>query len=114
MPPKGYKSINVSERGFSQLEFICDRLGKSKSQFMSELLEQVFDIFSDLKPKTTNIYYLATGNNLIINAVGQSYLITGTRPVCEEIREREAKAPAIVKIYGKVEEKTELEGEKNG
>lgn len=81
---KVFKTIKVEEKSFSQLSFICDRLGKKKSIFMKELLENLFDIFSDLKPKTANIFYLPTGNKLIINAVGQSYLITGTFPMPTE------------------------------
>jgi len=81
---KVFKTVKLEEESFSQLSFICDRLGKKKSVFMRELLEQLFDIFSDLKPKTANIFYLPTGNKLIINAVGQSYLVTGTFPMPTE------------------------------
>ena len=75
---KVFRTIKLEELSFSQLSFICDRLGKKKSVFMKELLEQLFDIFSDLKPNSANIFYLGSGNQLIINAVGQSYLVTGS------------------------------------
>lgn len=110
MPKKRFKSIKIEEKSYDYLNFIADRLNQKKSVFLRRLLDELFDLFSEYRKGSCNIFFDSTRGQLILTVVGSSYIECGIRQA--ETAEQENKAePVIVKLPSK---ETKLEGELNG
>jgi len=89
MAKKSFKSVNVEELSFSQLEFICDRLNTKKSVFLGLLLENLFDIFSNIKKGTGGISFDVSGQKLTIISYGKVVVVSGSGFVGHDATDKE-------------------------
>ena len=100
---KRFRTVNLEERSFSELSFICDRLSSRKSVFLKNLISQLFDVFSEYKKGSCNMFYDSVRGKIIITVTGNSYIECGMRGVEPEIAEIEKNAePIISKFPAKV------------
>jgi hypothetical protein len=76
---KGWKNLTIREETHDKVRFLSDVLGKKYSTFVSELIDELFECASDLKPNGTG-YIMLTGarGKLIVNIFGRSHLISGS------------------------------------
>ena len=110
-----YKTISVSESTKKQIDHLSKVTGKSKTLLISEIFEELFGIAASLKPphkcKRINMQIDSSilSQSVTIQFWGRSIIISGFRPVNEEVREKEAQAKAIEVVYP-VKKKIELGG----
>ena len=93
---KRFKSLNVEEKSFDYLSFISDRLNMKKSVVLRLLLDELFDLFSEYRKGSCNIFFDSTRGQLILTVTGDSILEVGTYPAPN--LEQESRVKPIVKI----------------
>ncbi len=79
MGKKEWKAIKCSKKTFESLDFLAKILNMKKSAFIEELFEKLINIFNEY-PKSANIMYTVSRNQLIINSYGKSNIISGVAP----------------------------------
>ena len=94
----------VNSETKEQIDYLSNVTGKSKTSLIAEIFGEIFGIAASLKPchgcKRINvqIYSSILSQEIKIQLLGRSTIITGIRPVSEETAEIEAKAEPIVVI----------------
>ena len=97
---KLFRTVNLEERSFSELSYICDRLSldTKKSVLLKKLIHEVFEIMSTYRENSAVLLFDGTMHKLILTSSGDSVLECGIRNVEPEIAEIEKNAEVIVKI----------------
>jgi len=91
MAKKERKSIKISAKGFEQLDYLCEAMNRSKVAFLSELVDQIFEVAGTFE--SLNVSYMVYGNSVRIEFSGRNRIVTGSfkSPINESDAETDAK-----------------------
>lgn len=106
---KKFQTIRCSESTFKTLDELCQILNVKKSNFLDELLNQLYLVFSDYAKGNGNIMYSISRHQLIINSYGKCNSVVGSIPNVD-INISDEKADQLVK---EEIERRGFEGEKD-
>lgn len=90
-----FKTIKTDEKTFEYITFIASRLNWKKTVLMRRLFKELFDVCSDLKKESANIFFDSHRGQLILTIFGDSYLEFGT--IRSPNAEAEAKEKPIIR-----------------
>lgn len=73
---KNFKSIRISALAYEQLSYICKVSNMKRSRFISELIDQLFQIAGVYE--SLNIGYLIYGSQVAVEFSGKSRIVSGS------------------------------------
>ncbi len=76
MAKKSFKTVNIDELAFDKLSHLCDTLNMTKTGLLELLIENVFEITSNLR-KGAGIMFDTNGNQLIVQTYGKPIVVSG-------------------------------------
>ncbi len=97
MAKKSFKTVNLEEKDWIALDFVCDRLGMKKTALLGLIAQNLQDIFQNMK-KGAGIHFNCYGQKLIIISTGEPTAIGKFEIVSHGI---------TLPVFGHFEEPTE-------